>query len=542
MSGERAAAIAPARTFTGTGTLVRFILRRDRLRIPLWVIGIVVLVVVSAASIVALYPTQQDIQTYVDLMEGNPTLTAVNGPGYGFEDPNQGVVLVNETTIWAAIACGLMSVFLLVRHTRTEEESERADLIRSCVVGRHAPLAAAAVVAVGVNLVIGVLSFVGVVAIGFGATGSLVFVASFVAAGLVFAGVAAVASQIFTGARAALGVSVGAVGLAYAMRAVGDLGPKALSWLSPIGWAHLARPFAGARWWVLGMSLAVAFGLMAAARAMTDRRDLGGGMLPQRLGRAEAPGSLSNPLGLALRMQRGSVTGWSAGLFLLGVVYGAVGRDIEDMIRDNPDFEEFIRQVGGASITDSYIAYTLTLGAMLAAGYAIAAVLRLRGEESEGRADVLLSGPVSRPNWMSGQLAMSAGGTVVLLGASGLGTGIGLSAALGDWTQLPRVLLASLVHAPAVLVLVGLAVALFGALPRWAAAAWAGLALVVVVGLFGDLFRVPHWLRMLSPLQHTPGLPAESFRTLPVVVLLAVAGLLTGAGVLTFRQRDVASG
>ena len=40
-----------------------------------------------------------------------------------------------------------MSILLVVRHTRADEETGRAELVGAGVVGRHAPLAAALVVA-----------------------------------------------------------------------------------------------------------------------------------------------------------------------------------------------------------------------------------------------------------------------------------------------------------------------------------------------------------------------------------------------------------
>ena len=40
-----------------------------------------------------------------------------------------------------------MAILLVVRHTRAEEETGRAELVGAGVVGRHAPLAAALITA-----------------------------------------------------------------------------------------------------------------------------------------------------------------------------------------------------------------------------------------------------------------------------------------------------------------------------------------------------------------------------------------------------------
>jgi ABC-2 type transport system permease protein len=51
-------------------------------------------------------------------------------------------IVANEISQVAQLGICLMVMFLVVRHTRAEEESGRAELLRSTVLGRHAaPLA-----------------------------------------------------------------------------------------------------------------------------------------------------------------------------------------------------------------------------------------------------------------------------------------------------------------------------------------------------------------------------------------------------------------
>ena len=73
-------------------------------------------------------------------------------------------------------------------------------------------------------------------------------------------------------------------------------------------------------------------------------------------------------------------------------------------------------------------------------------------------------------------------------------------------------------------------------------ASWAVLAVVVVIGIFAEVLRLPRWVRDLSPLEHAPALPAQAWRTLPVVVLTMVAVVATTAGMIGFRRRDLTGG
>jgi len=95
------------------------------------------------------------------------------------------------------------------------------------------------------------------------------------------------------------------------------------------------------------------------------------------------------------------------------------------------------------------------------------------------------------------------------------------------------------VQIPATLVLGGLAVALFGWLPRLTSLAWAALLLALLLGQLGQLLQLPQWLMDLSPYTHIPLVPTEDVRWTPLIVLTLIAAALIGAGVAGFRRRDV---
>ena len=124
--------------------------------------------------------------------------------------------------------------------------------------------------------------------VGLPAAGAVALALAITTCSLAFACVAALAAQLTSGARTARGIALGALGLAYLLRAVGDSagsrGPSWLTWLSPLGWTELARPFTGDRWWALALPLALAGTAAVAAYTVTARRDYGAGLLPDRPG------------------------------------------------------------------------------------------------------------------------------------------------------------------------------------------------------------------------------------------------------------------
>jgi ABC-2 type transport system permease protein len=370
------------------------------------------------------------------------------------------------------------------------------------------------------------------------AEGALVFGASFLVTGLVFAAVALVAAQVTENTRVVYGISGVVVGLSFVLRAAGDVGDGTLSGFSPIGWAQKTRPWAGDEWWPLLVPLATTAGLVALAGFLSNRRDVGGGLVQPRPGPAAGAPALGTPSGLALRLQRGTLIAWTAGLAATGIAYGSVANDVEDFVGDNDTLKDMIARAGG-NLVDSYLATSLLILALMASGFAISSVLRLRSEETALHTEPLLATPVTRLRWVASHLVMALGGSALVVGATGSSMGLTYGIAAGDLGQAPRLLAASLVYLPAVWVLIGLALLLFGWLPRGSLAAWGVLAGCFVIGLLSDVLNLPSWTDDLSPFEHVPQVPAADLDVVPLVVLTLIAAGLLAAGLAGFRHRDV---
>lgn len=528
---------------TGTGSLVRFLLRRDRIRLPAWILGIVVFTLASVAALPDLYPTAADRQARATLMQ-NPGTRAIGGPGYGLEDYTFGAMIGHEFLSWIAIFVALMSIFVVVRHTRLEEETGRAELVRSSRVGRHATTTAALSVAFGANLVLGAILAAAVGSLGLESVGwgsSLLFGAALASVGVVFAGVASVTVQLNEHARGASGLAGAVFALAYVLRAAGDmaeLGGSALSWLSPVGWAQQTRVYVDDRWWPLVLSLALTVVLVTSAYWLSTRRDVGASLVQTRPGPARARDSLTTPLGLSWRLHRASLAGWSAAMLLLGLGYGTLATEVERFVSEMSVMQDAIAEVGG-TIIDAWLSIIILVFAVLAAVFAVLAAARARSEENSGRAEPVLATAVSRGRWLGSHLLVALVGSAGLMVLAGLGLGLSAAGALGDDAVLGRTLGAAVAHVPAIWLVTGIAVALYGIASRATPLVWIVIAYAGVVGWLGTLLQFPQWAIDLSPLGHTPLLPAEELRWPPLLVLAALATLLVAAGLAAFRRRDL---
>ena len=524
---------------TGFAPLLRMALRRDRVIVPLWTLYFVAVSASSYGATVSLYGTPAERAAGARTINSAPALVALYGPIYDVTSA-AAIAFVKLIVLNAAIVA-LVAALLVIRHSRADEELGRRELVSAGEVARHAPLAAAVGVGVVFSVIVGGLSGAAAAASGAGTVGSLLMGAEWAATGIAFSGVAAIAAQLTSGARAARGFVVAALAVAFVVRAVADVTDHGwLTWLSPIGWAQQTRPFDTDRWWPLLLSLALAAGSVAVAVAVEERRDLGAGVLPDRPGPAR--GSLASATALAWRLQRQALLAWAVGLGLLGFVVGSVVTSLGDLL-DTADARAMIERMGGTGVLqDAFVSAELGFLAVAVTGYALSAAGRAHGEEAAGRLEGLLATPTPRRAWLAGHLLVAVGGSAVLTTVVGLALGSAHAIGAGDAGVVLPDLTAAWVRLPAIWVVLGVAVLLFALRSSWYAACWAVLAASVVLTELGDLLRLPDAVTELSPYSHVPQLPATSFDAAPVLGLLSFAALLIGVGVARFERRDVAAG
>jgi ABC-2 type transport system permease protein len=521
---------------TGLAPLTRFAVRRDRVRIVVWIAAIVLLVLSTAGSVKGLYPTQADLDQAAKASEDNVAAIIFNGPPQGLD--TVGGQIAFQTGSFGLILMGLMSLFMLGRMTRGEEEAGRSELLRSLPIGAQSLPVAAMVTVAAMNVVTGALVTVMLIALDLPTAGSVAFGLSFMLFGLLFSAITLAVAQISENPRVVYGVGGVVLGASFLLRALGDIGDGTLSWLSPIGWAQKTRPFAGETWWPFLLIIAATglFGWLALA--LSRRRDLGAGLVAPRAGPAHAAPSLGSPFGLAARLQRASVIGWSAGLILLAVAYGSITDSINQFVEDNQTLTDIIAAQGQGTLVEQYLAMSFRILALVAAGFAIQSAMRLRSEETSTHGEQVLATPVSRAQFAWSHFGIAFGGTVVVLLLTGLAFGVADAAVTGEFEAIRQSIVGALVFVPAVWVLVGFTAALLGAAPRLSALPWAVLGVCFVIGFFGQLLALAGWIQDLSPFQHVPQYPAADLALFPLAVLVAIAAGLTAIGLVGLRRRD----
>ena len=341
--------------------------------------------------------------------------------------------------------------------------------------------------------------------------------------GLLLTAVTLVAAQVTENTRVVYGIGGLVLGVAFVVRAVGDIGDGTVSWLSPIGWAQKTRPYAGEVWWPFVIIIATTALLAWRRRRRCHVTAISApASLRPACGRASAAPSLGSPVGLATRIRRGAFIGWGAGLVVLAVAYGSITDSINEFVKDNKSLSDIVAAQGQGTIVEQYLAMSFRILALVSAAFAIQAVQRIRSEETNTHAELVLATAVSRIRFAASHVVMSFGGTLVILALVGAGFGVSDAIVTGDPDAIRQSFVGMILFAPAVWLLAAFTIALIGTVPRASAWSWALLGVCFVIGFFGQLLGLPQWVEDLSPFQHVPQYPAATLTVLPLAVLVAI--------------------
>lgn len=536
-------------TLTNTGPLLKFMMRLDRIKGSIWLYGTIIFVPYVLFAYNTVFKDPAQLQSILGMM-ANPTMAIFTGPGYGINaetanDPNA-IELVFAGIYWGylLIIVGLLNMFLITRHTRVEEQSGRAELLRADVVGSNAPLTAALVWALINNVVLAIGISVAFMAFGSDATSSWLIGTATGTFGLFFAALTAVIAQMTTFSSAASGITGAILGVSFIVRGLGDMMAPAgehgtwLSWLSPFGWAQQTRAFYDDRWWPALIPLAGAVLLVFVAFALQARRDIGSGLWASKTGRTSARAWLASIPMAVFAIQRGRIFWWAFGMALTALMYGSFTPAMVEAFGTLPPVIANLMGGAGGAVS-GYVTLSITMYQIMLGVMAVMLIGNVVNEEREGRLEPVLATSTTPARWLTWNWIWVVLAVGVLAAVLGLVAGAfgQASDASGDWVVDGT--LGGLVGVPGVLIVLGVAVALYGLLPRWFSLAWIPVVYGGITQMFGTLLNLPDWALQLSPFHATPQYPADPIEATPLIVQSVVGLALFAAGLFGIGRRNI---
>ncbi|MDR0853444.1 MAG: ABC transporter permease subunit [Clostridiales Family XIII bacterium] len=528
--------------YTGTLALCKFALRRDRVWLALWTIGIVSLVVACGPLFPEIAKTPAELASFSETMK-NPAMIAMTGPVYA-EPYTYGILYAQMMTAWILIVLGVMNFFLVSRHLRKDEEEGLIEVMRSLPIGRSSIVLGTAIETLLANLAIALLSTVGLVLTGVESidlAGSLVLGGIIFCGGLIFTAIAMLFSQIFMTSRGATGFSFAVLGVLYALGAMGNIEGGAMANISLFSFVFKTSPFSGNYIWPFFILLGEAVVIGFIAVLLNARRDLGAGFIPQRNGRAHAKASLSSPLGFALRQTRTSNIAWILIMLVVGIMYGSIFGDFENFVESSDFFKAMIMADvdAGANAMLSFMTYITLIMSVIAAIPVINVVYRIRGEEKRNRIEQIYSKAVAKRSFLLSYVGIALVLSVLLQAAEGLGLWMSTKVVMSEPFALSEVLAAGFIKLPAIWLIAGLGVLLLGLLPRLTSLVWLYLGTSFFLLYLGRVMDIPKAFMDGTAFGALPDCPIENFAPLPVALVTVMAAALLAAGTIFYSKREI---
>lgn len=541
--------------FDNTGRLVRFMLKREAVTSTVWILILALFSASMAPAINGMFDAaaRQQFSTSFN----NPVMIAMMGPLYGADNYTTGAMYSGMMLLWILITVGVMNVFLVARHTRADEEKGRAEVVRSLPVGRLTNLNATMITAVIINVILGSLTglslaVTGVESITF--SGSMLYGAVMCVTGLVFAAVTALFCQLSSSKSGAVGYSFLTLGVFYMLRAAGDMKSEFTACLSPLGLAQRAQVYVGDYWWPVIILLIESVVIAAASYKLNAMRDLDQGFIPARPGAKEASFLLRSPFGLAFRLLRNTMIVWLIVMFTLGASYGSIIGDINKFIGDSPEYLQIMGIPAAviSTMTDAakeeiiqkyFMSFVTSMMALISIVPLLISALKPRNEEKENRAEHVLSRVVPRVKYLTGYTFLAYALSVLLQIATAVGIYLSAAALAGESNPFDFGILlkANLAYLPALWVMISIAVLLVGLLPKASSAIWGYYGFVCFTSFIGEVIGLPNWLLNLAPLKHISKILLVNIDYAPLIILTIIAAVLTAAGFIFYRKRDMAA-
>ena len=528
--------------FKHTLTLTKFVLKREKISTLIWLVVLVFLTLVTALGINGIYTTSVDMAGMTETMR-NPAMIAMAGPIFDLNNYTIGAMMAQMMLLFTIIAVAFMNIFLVVKHTRKDEESGRVEMIRSLPVGRLSNLSSVLITSVIINVVIALvmgtsLGLLNISTMDF--SGSMLYGFAIGISGILFAGITAIFVQVSATSRTALTYSFLFLGGAYLLRAIGDVGTEILSFISPLGLALRTEVYVNNYIWPLVVLTVVTMLAVGFAFYLNSLRDLGAGLIPSKPGRKEAKQSLLSPFGLALRLSKSFLITWAIVMFVLGAAYGSIFGDLDAFLESSEMIQQMFLTPGVTfTIAEQFLSTLTVIYGIVTCIPVVLLLFKVRAEEKKDRLENLLAKKVDKLSILGSYLIIAFISSIAFVFLYGLGLWVAAYSVMTEPISLVTVLQSSMVHLPGIWILLSLGVLIIGLLPKLTKLIWFYLGALFFVTYFGDLLQLPSWIIRTTPFGNIPKLPIEAMNWTPVAILIIISCILCAIGFNAYRRRDI---
>lgn len=526
--------------FYNVWKIVKFTIRRDKIKLISWVLVLVLFDMYALPYMNDMYPTQEARDTFLTVLQ-NPAMMAMFGKGYGLDNYNYGAFYAHMMYVWLGLFNGIMAIMIVSKHLRAEEEEGRYEMVRSLPVGRNANLLASMIVMVitfTTFIILKVISYslVNVESIDF--AGTMNFSIGLALFGLFFSALTAVIAQVFQSNRSVMGLGFTALIGLYLLFSIGILSSDFLLWLSPFQWMVHSQAFVNNVYWPLLIVLVVSVGIGILALYLSSIRDLDAGLLQQKTKVHKTKKYVKRPLGFIVLLSKSLIIWWLISLFVLGASYGSIFGDIESFVSGNDMLTNLLPENDDYPMAVLFMGFVVTVMSIVSTIPALLVVNKISTEEQKGRMEIQLSHSVSKLEIVISHLVISIFAAASALFVSALGLFVASNGVMEDPISFSIILGAHFAYLPAILLFIGLSVTISGLVPRKIWVVWVYLGFSFFLTYLGQIIGVYENARKLSPFEFAPNIPMDDMNWLIQSIILIIALVLGFIGLRGYQRRN----
>lgn len=503
-------------------------------------LGAATYVVIESVAFEKTYPDAASRATLVEFVD-EPAVRMLQGIPHAVDTVGGFVVWDGGWFLQAAV--GIWALITVGRWLRGEEDTDRGEWVAVQAIRKTRAVVLATLAVILGCMLTGAAVVASAFAGGGQLLGSVLFGFAVAGFGATFAALSAVTSQVFDGRRQAVGVAAAGLGAAFLLRMVANSQDSLawVGWLTPYSWLDKVRAFGDNNWAVLGVYVLATAALLALAVALRARRDTGAGLVTANAAPPSHLRLLRSPMAFAWRTNRGVLLAWVVGLTLYAAVMGAILKTMTDFLAEDENYRRILEQMGmdEAGTDEGFLGVMGVVFGLVFVLYVVWRVAAARTEESSQRLENLLTRPVHRWRWLGGHVLLAAMSATLLVLVSGAAIWVG-AAPTGAEVSLAAAVASTANTLPIVALFGGLAVAIFGAVPRLTVIVPVAMATVAyVLELLGPALELPDWVVAVSPFHHLAYVPAQPFLWGPGLVMAGLGVLGAVVGLVAFERRDL---
>ena len=527
--------------FNNTTKLTTKMFKREWLTSTIWLVVLIGITLMVANIFSDLYGTPAERMGMAETMS-NPAMVAMIGPAYGLDNYTNGVMYAQMMILFSILAVAIMNIFLVVRYTRKDEESGRFEVIKSLPVGKLSDLGATMIVCFVVNLALALITGFGLYALNLESmdlTGSLLYGVTLGVSGLFFGTIAALFAQISSTSRGAITYSAIILGVAYLIRAIGDVSAPLLSLFSPLGLPLKTEIYYNNNLWPVFVLLFLSIIITIIAFRLNSTRDLGAGLIAAKPGKKEASNFLKTPTGLTLRLIKGILIGWGVGVFVLGIAYGSVFGDVETFLEGSELMQQLFLGNDKFTFAEQFLTTLMVISSIMVTVPTLSVLLKIRTEEKKGRLEHIYSKKISRKTIFSNYLTFSFLTSIIMTIAFVFGLWIAAVASMDDPIALTTIFASGISYLPAIWSMIGIAALLIAFIPKLTNQIWSLLGLFFFFVYIGPLMNIPNGFLKATPYGSIARIPVEDINFVPLIILTVLTIVMTIVAIKGYNKRDI---